>query len=104
MVIFSVIVHKENLAEKVMHLVLENKYAKSVQLDSEQKNFYDEHGKLEVKQTTKLSFLTKALLYKEIESRLIQEFGDAELVIYSVPISQMNEKYMQQLRSFIKST
>lgn len=104
MVIFSVIVHNENLVEDVMHLLLENKYAKSVQLDREIKNYYDKDKEIEIEQTTKLSFVTKALLYKEIETSLIDKFGDDELIVYAVPISQMNEKHIHELRTYIKAS
>lgn len=104
MVIFSIIIHNENIVEDVMHLVLENKYAKTVQLDREIKNYYDKNNDLDIEQTTKLSFITKALLYKEIEGKLFEKFGEDNLIVYAVPVGQMNEKYTNELRNYIKAS
>ncbi len=103
MVIFSVIIHNENIVEDVMHVVLKNKYAKTVQLDREVKNYYDKNNELDIEQTTKLSFITKALLYKEIETVLFEKFGEENLIVYAVPVGQMNEKYTSELRNYIKA-
>lgn len=103
MIVFSVITKKEDDVVKIMNLILKQKYAQSVQLDHEVKHILNSKNELEIIKTPKLSFITKALLYSEIEDCLLTNFSEENLIVYSTPISQMNKEHSSVLRDFLKS-
>jgi len=103
MIILTVITKKEEEVPLVMEHILENKYAKSVQLDHEVNHFLNDKKQLTAVKTPKLSFISKALLYKDIESSLFNRFGKDHFIIYSEPVGQMNEDYGNELRTYLKS-
>lgn len=103
MIILSVITKKEEEVPLVMEFLLENNYAKSIQLDHEINYFLTEGRRSATAKAPKLSFITKALLYREIESSLFKRFGQDHFTIYSVPVGQMNEEYGNELRAYLKS-
>lgn len=103
MIILSVITKKKEEVPLVMDFLLENNYAKSIQLDQEINYFLTDDRRQANVKTPKLSFITKALLYKEIESSLFKRFGQDHFIIYSVPVGQMNEDFGNELRSYLKS-
>lgn len=103
MIILSVITKKEQEVPMVIAHLLENNYAKSVQLDEETNYYLNNDKQLTKIKTPKLSFITKALLYKDIESSLFKKFGQDHFTIYSVPVGQMNDDYGNELRNYLKT-
>ena len=87
-----------------MKILLSNKYAISIQIDEEKQYVVGNNSTIEKNESFKISFITKALLYKEIELK-VYEFLEKKLkMIYSIPVSQMNEEYAETLRDKIKKT
>ena len=76
----------------------------SVQLDEEKQHVANDATVLLKSDSFKISFITKALLYKEIEKEVYDFLEDKLKMIYSIPVSQMNEEYAETLRDKIKKT
>ncbi|MBL7896319.1 MAG: hypothetical protein JNK50_13565 [Bacteroidia bacterium] len=103
MILLNIITKKEEEIEKLIEHVLKNKFTKSVQLDHEIFFNLDETGKIIEIKTPKISFITKALLYKEIEDSVFGIIHHEEIIIYAIPVGSMNEQYGNELRKFIKA-
>lgn len=102
MILLNVITKDEKVLDTIIQQVLEHKFSKSVQLDHEV-NFYLHGSEIREIKTPKVSFITKALLYKEIEELLFDIAGSHNITIYSIPIGQMNEAYANEIRNYLKA-
>ncbi len=102
MIVFNIITNNHELIEPLMNFLLHKHYAQSVQLDHEVKHILDENKKLKEVKTPKVSFITRAILYNTIEKDLFETFKGTEFIIYSIPISQMNQKHGNFLRNYLK--
>lgn len=103
MILLNIITKKEEEIEKLIQHVLKNQFTKSVQLDHEIFFNLNDSGEIVEIKTPKISFLTKALLYKEIEDSIFKIIHHEEIIIYAIPVGQMNEQYGNELRKFIKA-
>lgn len=101
MIIFNVITKDRAHAEQIMQHLLHEKYAETVQLDLESINFF-ENNQVIMRSSIKLSFITKALLYKDIEDAIEKLFPKHDFLIYSIPITQMNDVYANELRTYLR--
>lgn len=102
MILLNVITKDEKVLDTIIKKVLEHKYSKSVQLDHEV-NFYLNGSEVSEIKTPKVSFITKALLYSEIENMLFEIAGSHNITIYAIPIGQMNETYANEIRNYLKA-
>lgn len=101
MIILNIVVSDQEVGEQLIKVLLADKYAVSVQMDEEKQHLAKAGSALQIRESFKISFITKALLYKEIESKVYAFLGDKLKMIYSIPISQMNEGYADLLRENI---
>lgn len=104
MIILNIVVSDKKAGEKLIEVLLENKYAMSIQLDEEKQHVANATSELQKRDSFKISFITKALLYKEIEKKVYAFLGKNLKMIYSIPISQMNDEYADHLRENIKKS
>jgi|GEM_PF-1038561 uncharacterized protein involved in tolerance to divalent cations len=104
MIILNIVVSDKKKGEQLIELLLKKKYAMSVQLDEEKQHVANDATVLLKSDSFKISFITKALLYKEIEKEVYDFLEDKLKMIYSIPVSQMNEEYAETLRDKIKKT
>ncbi len=101
MIVLNIITKNISEIETIMKEIITNRFAQSVQLDHEVKHILI-NGKLSELKTPKISFITKALLYNEIETFLHHKFPTTDFMIYSIPISQMNLEHSNKLREYLK--
>lgn len=104
MIILNIVVSDKQDGERLIEILLEKKYAVSVQMDEEKQHVANAVTVLLKRDSFKISFITKALLYKEIERELNEFLGDKLKMIYSIPVSQMNEDYAKFLKDQIKKS
>jgi hypothetical protein len=102
MIVLNIITKNVSEIEAIMKEIIINRFAQSVQLDHEVKHILIGEKLNEVK-TPKISFITKALLYNEIETFLHHKFPTTDFMIYSIPITQMNREHSSKLREFLKT-
>ncbi|MBK9283271.1 MAG: divalent cation tolerance protein CutA [Sphingobacteriaceae bacterium] len=102
MITFHIISSHEDEAKEIAREILVAKYALHMQLDQERKMILNNNGELMDTVNYKLSFITKALLYSEIEL-FVKEIVKGKFVyMYSLPISQMNVEHSAYLRENLK--
>lgn len=101
MIIMNIITRHQEVAKQIIDQLLKKRLAYSVQLDEEKYNVLRDEGVIEQERNYKINFITKAMLYKQIESHIMEEAGDQDLIVYSIPVSQMNDRYSEFLRSYL---
>lgn len=98
MIIFNIIQDNEDLAEEMAFYLIENNYAVQTHVDVNTLISAKEKTK-----TIRLFFITKALLYDEIEKGVKQRFYHEKMLIYAEPVSHINEEFGEILRRRIKA-
>lgn len=98
MIIFNIIQDNESLAEQMSMFVIEKNYA--IQTHVDVNTVITSKGKA---QTIRLFFITKALLYDEIEKEIKVKFYKEGMLIYADPVSHINEEFGDLLRKQIKA-
>jgi len=104
MIVFNIITNNHELIDPLMNCILNNHYAQSVQLDHEIKHVLENDNSVKEVKTPKISFITRAVLYGEIEETIKSVFPGNDFMFYSIPISQMNEKHGNMLRNTLKQS
>jgi len=98
MIIFDIILDNEETAGIISTFLIKEKYAFQTHIDTN--TILTLQGK---KQTIRLFFITKALLYSKIESEVKKKFFTPDMIIYATPVSHINEEFGEILRKSIKA-
>lgn len=98
MIIFNIVQSDSVKAEEISNYLINEKYAVHTHIDVNEIS-----TPISKKQTIRLFFITKALLYSEIEKQIISLFHSNEMMIYATPISHINEEFGEILRKNIKA-
>ena len=98
MVIFNVVQNDHKTAEEISNFVIEKKFALYTHIDTNE--LFSANG---TKQSIRLFFITKALLYDVIEEEINANFNGDELMIYATPVIHISKKLGDQLRHHIKA-
>ncbi len=98
MILFNIIQKEDTTAEAISTYLIENNYAVQTHIDKNE--ILTLHGK---KETIRLFFITKALLYNKIETEITSHFPSKDLVIYATPISHVNKELYESIIEHIKS-
>ncbi len=96
MIVFNVIQDSEQAALEISNHVILKKYAVQTHIDLNTVLTLNER-----KQTVRLYFITRALLYDKIEGEILKQFYSNEIVIYASPVSHIQKEYGQFLRDSI---
>lgn len=94
MILFNVIQNDEKKAEAISSFIIQRNYAMHTHIDVNSLLTIDSK-----KQTVRLFFITKALLYSNIEKEVKEHFFSDDMIIYATPISHINEEYGEILRN-----
>lgn len=94
MILFNIIQSNEKKAEEISTFLIQKKYAIQTHIDVN--TILTQDSK---KQTIRLFFATKALLYNMIEKDVKDLFFSEEILIYATPISHINEEFGDVLRT-----
>jgi len=98
MIVLDIILDDEETAARISSFLIEEKYAFQTHIDTN--TILTLQGK---KQTIRLFFITKALLYNTIESEVKKKFFSPEMIIYATPVSHINVEFGDILRKNIKA-
>lgn len=98
MILCTIVQENEEKAKEIAEYLLQEKLAFNSYFES--KTQYEMQN---LKNVVKLNFVTKALLFSTIEKALKNRFKDIPMIIYSTPVSQVNEEYADLLRQKIKA-
>lgn len=97
MILFNVIQNDEKKAEEMSSFLIQKEYALQTHIDVNSLLTIDSKRK-----TVRLFFITKALLYSNIEKEIKENFFSDDMIIYATPISHINEEYGEILRAKAK--
>jgi uncharacterized protein involved in tolerance to divalent cations len=98
MIVIDIIQEDEKKAGEISAFLIEQRYALQTHIDTN--TILTASGQ---KRTIRLFFMTKSLLYNEIERRVKEKYFSPEMIIYASPVSHMNEEFGELLRSNIKA-
>src|SRR5690606_17107003 len=92
MIIFNILQSDEATAHKMSDYLIEQKYALQTHVDTN--IVLDGKNK---KQTIRLFFITRSLLFDTIEKDIFEKFPSAELVMYADPVSHFSAEFGARL-------
>lgn len=99
MIIFNIVQSDKAKLPELSAYLMQKKYALQTHVDVN--TIYTAEG---TKETIRLFFVTKALLYSTIEQDVKNKFYTEDMVIYATPISHINEEHAALLRSGLSQT
>lgn len=99
MIIFNILLNDANKAKNISNFVIKEKYALHIHIDNNNDLCMPETTALNVR----LYFITKALLYSEIEKTIKENFYSKDMIIYATPVSHINDEFGDLLRNNIKT-
>ncbi len=99
MIIFNILVNNTDKAKAISDYVMSEKYALHIHIDNNNDLCMPDTKALNIR----LYFITKALLYTEIENNIKHHYYSEDMIMYATPISHINAEFDEQLRSNIKS-
>lgn len=94
MIIFNVVQSDKAKLPELSAYLMQKKYALQTHMDVN--TVYTLEG---TKETIRLFFVTKALLYDKIEKEVKSKFYTDDMVIYATPVSHMNEEQAERVRT-----
>lgn len=97
MIILDIILEDEKKAGEISTFLIQQKYAYQTHIDTN--TILTANGK---KNTIRLFFMTKALLYSAIEKDIKTKFFSEGMIIYATPVSHINQEFGEVLRNYIK--
>jgi hypothetical protein len=98
MIIFNIVLDNEEKAGTISAFLIQQKFALQTHIDTNK--ILTSDGQ---KQTIRLFFITKSLLYDIIEKEIKKLFYTPEMIIYASPVSHINEEFGELLRANIKA-
>lgn len=98
MIIFNIVQSDHKIAEEISNFVIEKKFALYTHIDTNE--LFSANGS---KQSIRLFFITKALLYDIIEVELNTKFNSNDLMIYATPVIHISKKTGDELRTHLKA-
>lgn len=94
MIILNVLLQSEESAIKIAEFVRERRYALKTHFDTNT-IIYSEG----TEKSVRLFFITRSLLFSEIDEAIMANYGDQHPEIYAEPVSHINEALGKKLRS-----
>lgn len=98
MIVIDIIQEDEKKAGDVSAFLIANRYALQTHIDTN--TILTAKGQMK---TVRLFFITKALLYAQIEREVKEHFFSKDMIIYASPVSHINEEFGELLRTSIKA-
>ncbi|MBI3521032.1 MAG: hypothetical protein HY062_16960 [Bacteroidetes bacterium] len=98
MILFNIIQSDENRVEAISSFLIENGYALQTHIDVN--SILTSNSR---RQTIRLFFITKALLYSNIEKEIKEKYYSDDMIIYATPISHLNEEFSRILKIKVKA-
>jgi hypothetical protein len=98
MILLDIILENEKKAGEISAFLIKQRYAYQTHIDTN--TILTAGGQ---KNTIRLFFITKALLYSVIESDVKTNFFSEGMIIYATPVSHINQEFGEVLRKHIKA-
>ncbi|GAA4350483.1 hypothetical protein GCM10023185_08240 [Hymenobacter saemangeumensis] len=100
MILFNLLTLNAQHAQAATHLLLTERLATDVFVDEAIANHrLTPAGTVGTQPRYRVIFLTKALLYRQIESLLNQEFPNNDFRIYTTAVTHVNDAEAEQIRA-----
>lgn len=104
MILLNLLTSNQEQIDKIIHLLLKNKFATTVVLGNPEKAYsLSAENVVEHSTVYKLQFATKSLLFSEIEASLAKEFQHKEFYIYATPIVQTTTSFFDRIKNSVKA-
>jgi hypothetical protein len=94
MIILNVLLQSEESAIKIAEFVRKRRYALKTHVDTNTIIYSDGTEK-----SVRLFFITRSLLFSEIDAAITEQFGAQHPEIYAEPVSHINEALGEKLRA-----
>ena len=89
--------------DEVIQSILDEKFALELALDEITLFENDENGNLISKRQSQITFITKALLYSDLEEFLFKNWKDTITTFYTLPILNMDKERAMLVRKGLKA-
>lgn len=97
MIIFNILQSSDEVADEMAAFVMEKGYALDTHVDTN--TIIGKNGR---KRSVRLFFVTRSLLFSEIEEAVTARFGNENLVMYAEPVSHISREFGENLRKGIR--
>jgi len=88
--------------DEIIDSILKEKFALELALDEISLFEKGENGKVNFKRQSQITFITKALLYSELEEFLFQKWKDKITTFYTLPILNMDKERANLVRKGLR--
>ncbi|HIP36906.1 MAG TPA: divalent cation tolerance protein CutA [Crocinitomix sp.] len=87
--------------KEITELLINNRLVTGVSITETTSVFKDNNGKIKTIPTILLVGRTKASLFNTIEKLLIDKYGDEIPVLYGIPITNIDTKHLNKLKTVV---
>lgn len=101
MILLRIVSSSEKKIERIAEILLKEKLAIDVNIQRELERVELVSGKLSASKVYRLTAKTKALLFKNIDKRLNEEFRDNLPEVHALPIVEMDWNQARQLKEYL---
>ena len=88
--------------DEVIQSILDEKFALKLELDEISLFENDENGNLISKRQSQITFITKALLYSDLEEFLFKNWQDTITTFYTLPVLNMDKERAMLVRKGLR--
>ncbi len=105
MILFNLLTLSSEEAQGVMKLILREKFTTDVFVDEAIANYHLDSASGEVinQPLYRVIFLTKAMLYRDIEQALSAAFPNHQFRYYATAVTQVDDREADRLRQLVRS-
>lgn len=89
--------------DEVIQSILDEKFALELALDEISLFENDENGNLISKRQSQITFITKALLYSDLEEFLFKNWQDTITTFYTLPVLNMDKERAMLVRKGLRA-
>jgi hypothetical protein len=89
--------------DEVIQSILDEKFALELALDEISLFEKDENGNLISKRQSQITFITKALLYSDLEEFLFKNWQDTITTFYTLPVLNMDKERAMLVRKGLRA-
>ena len=97
MILFNIILNEERQIAEISDFLLDHSLALSVHIDTNKVIGYGTE-----KNTVRIFFITRALLYDHIATELARRFVSPEMFFYATPVTHVSDALAKKIRETLK--
>jgi hypothetical protein len=103
MIVFNLLTRKIEHAKEAGKIILEANFAMQIFMDEAISEFHLEDSNMVEGRLYRIIFITKAMLFDDIEYLLNTHFPDNSFRLYSTPITQLDAREADKIRTILPS-